>query len=525
MNSDGRINAIDFTILKRLLLKTAELSRPPQPIELSVSQYNNPFAGGITTKNGQYNYGGDPAAFVDGDTVYAYTGHDISTNAEVDQAIYNIPEYLCYSTKDLIHWNYEGVVMNMKNVSWGDSKSAWASQVVKHKGKYYLYFCSWDKKYAGGRQSIGVAVSDSPTGPFKDIGQPVVSGSLTSDETSYWDDIDPTVWVETDSSGTEHRYLAWGNSRYYICELNDDMTSVKDLNGDGKITFGGEGSNGDVFYRGKGLNMYTEAPWLYRRQNADGAYYGNYYLIYAYRWREQMAYSTCTDLLKGDWTFGDVIFECNATSNTNHSGLFDFKGKTYMIYHNGALPEGNGYRRSPNICEVHFDSSGKIMKMEETTAGIGGKVSAISNQNGVLLGHAAFTNSINDDAYPYTNVALGFGMKNLTAHDSEWVIVPGLADVENKTYVSIESENKTGLFVTINANGSGAVLAQQTSIQENDLKRATFRTIEGLSDRSKVTFESVSNPGTYLTCTASGTVTLTDGSDAAACTFTLTEKS
>ena len=61
---------------------------------------------------------------MDGDTVYAYTGHDISTNAEVDKANYNIPEYLCYSTKDLVNRKYEGVVMNMKDVSWGDAKSA-----------------------------------------------------------------------------------------------------------------------------------------------------------------------------------------------------------------------------------------------------------------------------------------------------------------------------------------------------------------------------------------------------------------
>ena len=97
--------------------------------------------------------------------------------------------------------------------------------------------------------------------------------------------------------------------------------------------------------------------------------------------------------------------------------------------------------------------------------------------------------------------------------------------MENQTYVSIESENKTGLYVTVNANGSGAVLAQQTSIQQNDLKRATFRTITGLSDRRQVSFESVSNPGRYLTAAANGTLTLTDGSDAAACTFRIIEKS
>lgn len=75
--------------------------------------------------------------------------------------------------------------------------------------------------------------------------------------------------------------------------------------------------------------------------------------------------------------------------------------------------------------------------------------------------------------------------------------------------------------MTVNANGSGAVLSQQISLQQNDLKRATFRTITGLSDRSKVSFESVSHPGRYLTAGANGALTLTDGSNAAACTFTV----
>lgn len=488
------------------------------PVELSVSRNTNPFAGNITKQKERYNYGGDPAAFVDGDTVYAYTGHDISTDAEVDRGIYNIPEYLCYSTKDLVNWNYEGVVMKMTDVSWGDAKSAWAGQVVKHNGRYYLYFCSWDRT-SEGKQSIGVAVSDSPKGPFRDIGHPLVKGTLTNDQSSNWDDIDPTVWVEKDKNGIEHRYLAWGNSRYYICELNDDMISIKDLNGDNRITFGGEGTNGDVFYRGRGLNMYTEAPWLYRRQREDGTYYGDYYLIYAYRWREQMAYSTCTDLLKGDWKFGGLIFETNATSNTNHSGIFDFKGKTYMIYHNGALPGGNGYRRSPNICEVRFDSSGRIIKMEETTAGIGGTVTQITDQYGNMLGHTPFVNSIFDNDYPYTNVRLGFKLNNTAQHDKDWVIVPGVSDVEEASYVSIESENKTGLFVTVDGKGDSAVLSQITTLAESDLKRATFRTIEGLSDRTKVSFECVSSPGKYLTSSASGDMVITDGSDPTACTF------
>ena len=128
-------------------------------------------------------YGGDPSVLVDGETVYLYTGHDASTDEEVGKAIYNIPEYLCYSSTDMINWVPEGAVMTMDTVSWASNDtSAWAAQTVKHfdeaavKDMYYLYFCTWDKT---GKQSIGVAASDSPKGPFVDIGEPLVSSSKT----------------------------------------------------------------------------------------------------------------------------------------------------------------------------------------------------------------------------------------------------------------------------------------------------------------------------------------------------------
>ena len=127
-----------------------------------------------------------------------------------------------HSTTDMKEWKEEGSVFTLDtdNVKWAkDSTSAWASQVTKYKDKYYLYFCTWDKTSLG-KQSIGVAVSDSPTGGFKDIGRPLVQGTLTAPESNSWDDIDPAVWTETDKDGTEHRYLAWGNSKFYVCGLN-----------------------------------------------------------------------------------------------------------------------------------------------------------------------------------------------------------------------------------------------------------------------------------------------------------------
>ena len=183
---------------------------------------------------------------------------------------------------------------------------------------------------------------------------------MTKPQLSTFNDIDPTAWVETDENGEEHRYLAWGNGMFFMCELNEDMISVKDMNGDGEITSGTSFDDADIMYQKGGIENYTEAPWLYRRSDEQGNYYGDYYLFYAYGWRECMAYATAPDLTSGDWTFGNVIMYPTSTSNTNHMAVFDFKGKTYFVYHNGSLPGGNGYRRSACITELHFNDDGSI---------------------------------------------------------------------------------------------------------------------------------------------------------------------
>ena len=72
----------------------------PQDVELAKSQNGNPLVG--NSSDGTYIYGGDPSVLVDGDTVYLYTGHDVSTDDQVNSAEYNIPEYLCYSSTDIV---------------------------------------------------------------------------------------------------------------------------------------------------------------------------------------------------------------------------------------------------------------------------------------------------------------------------------------------------------------------------------------------------------------------------------------
>ena len=429
-------------------------------------------------------YGGDPAALVCGDTVYLYTGHDTSPNDS-----YVIPEYLCYSSQDMKTWKSEGVVMKMSDVSWADKNSAWAGQVAEYNGKFYLYFCSWDRT-SSGKQSIGVAVSDSPTGPFVDIGAPLVKGTMTTNQSSDWNDIDPTVWIENG-----HRYLMWGNGKVYLCELNEDMISVKDQNGDGEIHFGA-----DIIEK-PAPGSYTEAPWLYRRTDADGNYYGEYYLFYASSWREELSYATTDDLWKGRLVYSDTIMEHSATSNTNHMAVIDFKGKTYFIYHNGALPGGSGFRRSVCIAEVEFRDDGSICVIDESTSGLFGTTTTISTEAGAVA-HKKYRNSGADSAYPYKDVEVAIGLSD--GADAEWVICNGKTENSDEFMVSIQSENKPGLYLTVS---DGAIVLSQDD--KGDLGDAqTFRTYKSPEG---ILFESIKEEGKYITVDENGKLVLGEG--------------
>ncbi len=108
-------------------------------IEIEKTVCSNPIGG--YDADGNLMYGGDPAILTDGDTVYLYTGHDTATNEA-----YKILEWMCYSTKDLKEWKYEGVTMkaDKASIKWANTGTdAWAGQVAKYRNKYYFYYCTW----------------------------------------------------------------------------------------------------------------------------------------------------------------------------------------------------------------------------------------------------------------------------------------------------------------------------------------------------------------------------------------------
>ena len=115
-------------------------------------------------------YTSDPAPMLYDGKVYMYTGHD----ADNAGSSYLITEWKCYSSADMVNWTDHGVVYSPKSVSWGTTKDANASQVIYRNGKFYFFVSTT----ASDGVAVGVAVSNSPIGPFKDtLGKTTIAQS------------------------------------------------------------------------------------------------------------------------------------------------------------------------------------------------------------------------------------------------------------------------------------------------------------------------------------------------------------
>lgn len=285
-------------------------------------------------------YTADPAPMVYGDTLYLYTSHDEN---ELVNDFYTMFNWHCYSTKDMVNWEDHGEVFSLDDIEWADSR-AWAPQCVERNGKFYLY-CPVHKTNGG--MAIAVGVSDSPTGPFKDLGYPLV-------DEGDWNDIDPTVFIDDDGKA----YLYFGNPELRYVILNDDMISYDKELGVQKIAMTAEAF-------GKGGHMtgttYGEGPWFYKRN-------GLYYMVYAgFRegiHQEHLAYSTSSSPI-GPWKYGGVIMTEEGGIFTNHPGICDFKGHSYLFYHTGELPGGNLFHRSVCVAEFNYNEDGSISVIEK----------------------------------------------------------------------------------------------------------------------------------------------------------------
>ena len=206
-------------------------------------------------------YSADPSAHVFGDSLYVYPSHDRDEAHGFDMEDYHV-----YVTGDMKTFEDRGVIFRpFEQTSWA-TKNAWAPDCVERGGKYYFYFPT-DVKY------IGVAVSDSPYGPFEDpLGHPLLtidSPGVICDR----DFIDPCVFIDDDGQA----YMFVGQNTCCCIKLNDDMISY---DGEVHIIEGledrigcGQGDSEAMSFADASFDRATEWPktGLFRRFDPRGA--------------------------------------------------------------------------------------------------------------------------------------------------------------------------------------------------------------------------------------------------------------
>lgn len=286
----------------------------------------------------------DPAALVHDGRLYLYVGHDEARGDEM----FTMREWLAYSTDDMRNWTFHGPIMKATDFKWA-SKDAWASQVIHKNGKFWFYTAvEHDKSHPG--KSIGVAVSDRPTGPFVDArGSALVTNQMTPQGPHSWDDIDPTVFTEEDGTS----WLIWGNANCYIAKLKPNMIEL-----DGPI------SQIDV-------PRFEEGPWVHKKGDL-------YYLTYSSIDKskgpdERIVYATAP-AITGPWTYRGEITGSGKNSFTNHAAIVEFEGKWYLFYHDASLEigdvKGGLGRRAVRIEHLYYNPDGTIRPIAQTDAGV-----------------------------------------------------------------------------------------------------------------------------------------------------------
>ena len=183
----------------------------------------------------------------------------------------------CYSSPDMLNWTFEGIVLpavtDDPDHDLHTSKVLERPKVVYNKktGKFVMWAHVESADYS--KAAAGVAVSDSPTGPFKYLGSFRPNDAMSRDQTIFVDD-----------DGKAYQFASSeNNATLYINELADDY-----LRPTGKFTRNFIGES-------------REAPAVFKHD-------GKYYLLSSgcTGWDPNQAELAVADSIMGEWkTIGD----------------------------------------------------------------------------------------------------------------------------------------------------------------------------------------------------------------------------
>ncbi len=310
-------------------------------------------------------YTADPAVHVFENKIYIYPSHDINAGEAFDDlgSHFAMKDYHVFS---MDHPDGEiadhGMVLHVDDVPWA-TQQMWDSDCCEKKGKYYLFFSAKD---AAGIFRIGVAISDSPKGPFK--------AQAAAIENSF--SIDPCVFKDNNSSYYIYFGGIWGgqlqrwregkfngqnhesptaflplNKEAALCakvaKLSDDLLNFEETPKDVVI----KDENGIPIVQGDINRRFFEASWMH-------VYNGKYYFSYSTGDTHLICYAI-GDNPYGPFTYAGVILEPVIGWTTHHS-IVEFNSKWYLFYHDSILSKGVTHLRSIKVTELTYDANGFI---------------------------------------------------------------------------------------------------------------------------------------------------------------------
>lgn len=314
-------------------------------------------------------YTADPSAHVFNGKIYIYPSHDIDAGDAFDDlgSHFAMEDYHVISMDTPQSEAVDnGVALHVKDVPWAD-KQMWAPDAVEKDGKYYLFFPS---KAHDGIFRIGVAISNSPAGPF--TSQPKAIKESFS--------IDPAVFKDDD--GNYYMYFGgiWGGQLQRwragnfnateetspvahlpqhdepalcakIAKLTDDLLEFAEKPKDVLIL----DENGKPLLQGDNDRRFFEASWMHK-------YNGKYYFSYSTGDTHFICYAI-GDNPYGPFTYGGRILE-PVVGWTSHHSICAFNSKWYLFYHDSSLSKGITHLRSVKVTELVHDENGEIKTIE-----------------------------------------------------------------------------------------------------------------------------------------------------------------
>lgn len=314
-------------------------------------------------------YTADPSAHVFNGKIYIYPSHDVDAGEAFDDlgSHFAMEDYHVISMDSITSEAVDnGVALHVKDVAWAE-RQMWAPDAHEKEGKYYLFFPAKDYD---GIFRIGVAISDSPVGPFVAQSEPI------KDSFS----IDPAVFKDDDGSYYMYFGGLWGGQlqrwREGVFNAAEPESPVAHLPADNEpalcakvakmtddlLEFAHEAKdlvildeNGNPLLNGDNERRFFEASWMHK-------YNGKYYFSYSTGDTHFICYAI-GDNPYGPFTYAGKILE-PVVGWTSHHSICEYEGKWYLFYHDSSLSEGVTHLRSIKVTEITYDAEGKIQTID-----------------------------------------------------------------------------------------------------------------------------------------------------------------